>query len=118
MGNSSDVTNFLNKSIFSEAQSDLEKKQLDMKHREHTYSYFMRARILQFLDNEAHFTSLINYQAYKENAPEGQAHHMFLRFMNPQIYEFFSRKFICLVFLQRRSFLFREKDKVHNIDNN
>ena len=42
-----------------------------MKHREHTYSYLMRALILQFLGNEAHFTSLINYQAYNENAPEG-----------------------------------------------
>ena len=50
----------------------------------------MRALILQFLGNEAHFASLINYQAYNENAPEGQAHHMFLRFMNPRIYEFFS----------------------------
>lgn len=30
------------------------------------YEFF----IVQFLDNEAHFTSLINYQAYKENAPE------------------------------------------------
>ena len=89
-----------------------------MKHCVHTYSYLTHALILQFLGNEAHFTSLINYQAYNENAPEGQAHHMFLRFMNPQVYEFFSRKFICLVFLQRRSFLFREKDKVHNIDNN
>ena len=82
------------------------------------YSYFMRALILQFLDNEAHFTSLINYQAYKENAPEGQAHHMFLRFMNPQIYEFFFTKIYLFVFLQGRSFVFREKDKVHNIDNN
>ena len=78
----------MNKSIFSEAQSDLEKTQLDMKHCVHTYSYLMRALILQFLGNEAHFTSLINYQAYNENAPEGQAHHMFLRFMNPRIYEF------------------------------
>ena len=50
----------------------------------------MRALILQFLGNEAHFASLINYQAYNENAPEGQPHHMFLRFMNPRIYEFFS----------------------------
>ena len=49
-----------------------EKKQLDKKHRVHTYSYsyLMRALILQFLGNEAHFTSLINYQAYSENAPE------------------------------------------------
>ena len=60
-----------------------------MKHREHTYSYLMRALILQFLGNEAHFTSLINYQAYSENAPEGQAHHMFLRFMNLRIYDLF-----------------------------
>ena len=57
-----------------------------MKHCVHTYSYLMRALILQFLGNEAHFTSLINYQAYSENAPEGQAHHMFQRFMNPRIY--------------------------------
>jgi len=26
--------------------------------------------VVQFLNNEAHFTSLINYQAHKENAPE------------------------------------------------
>ena len=55
----------------------------------------MRALILQFLGNEAHFASLINYQAYNENAPEGQAHHMFLRFMNPQI--FLSQKCLCFV---------------------
>ena len=80
-----------------------------MKHCVHTYPYLMRALILQFLGNEAHFASLINYQAYNENAPEGQAHHMFLRFMNPRIYEFFSWKFICFVFLQGRSFVLRSK---------
>ena len=42
-----------------------------MKHCVHTYSYLMHALILQFLGNEAHFASLINYQAYNENAPEG-----------------------------------------------
>ena len=30
------------------------------------YEFF----VVQFLNNEAHFTSLINYQAHKENAPE------------------------------------------------
>ena len=30
------------------------------------YEFF----VVQFLKNEAHFTSLINYQAHKENAPE------------------------------------------------
>ena len=79
-----------------------------MKHREHTYSYFMRALILQFLDNEAHFTSLINYQAYKENAPEGQAHHMFLRFMNPQIYEFFHEN-LFVWFFYKEEVLYSEK---------
>ena len=33
----------------------------------------------------------------KDKIEKGQAHHMFSRFMNPQIYDFFSRK--CLSFL-------------------
>ena len=37
----------------------------------------------------------------------GQAHHMFLRFLNLRISEFFSRYFLCFVFLQGRSFLLR-----------
>ena len=31
---------------------------------------------------------------------KGQAHHMFSQFLNVQIYEFFSRNFLCFVFLQ------------------
>ena len=69
----------------------------------------MRALILQFLDNEAHFTSLINYQAYKENALEGQAHHMFLRFMNPQIYEFFFTKIYLFGFSTKKKFCIQRK---------
>jgi hypothetical protein len=78
-----------------------------MKHRVNTYSYLMRALILQFLGNEAHFTSLINYQAYNENAPEGQAHHMLLRFMNPRIYE--STNFFHDFFFYKEEVLYSEK---------
>ena len=39
----------------------------------------------------------------------GQAHHMFSRFLNLRISEFFSRFFLCFVFLQGRSFLLRSK---------
>ena len=34
--------------------------------RDQGYEFF----VVQFLNQEAHFTSLINYQAHKENAPE------------------------------------------------
>ena len=34
--------------------------------RDQGYEFF----VVQFLGKEAHFTSLINYQAHKENAPE------------------------------------------------
>jgi hypothetical protein len=40
----------------------------------------------------------------------GQAHHMFSRFLNLRIYEFFSLNFLCIVFLQGESFLLTEKD--------
>ena len=39
----------------------------------------------------------------------GQAHHMFSPFLNLQIYELFSRNFLCFVFLQGGSFLLRSK---------
>ena len=35
----------------------------------------------------------------------GQAHHMFSRFLILRIYDFFSRNFLCFIFLQDRTFL-------------
>ena len=38
---------------------------------------------------------------------KGQDHHMFSRFLNLQFYEFFSRHFLCFVFLKDKSCLLR-----------
>ena len=43
----------------------------------------------------------------KDKTEKGQAHHMFPRFMNLQICDFFSRKCLRFVFLQGSSFVLK-----------
>ena len=53
--------------------------------------------------------AFLSVRKFGERVFNGQAHHMLSRFLNLRIYNFFSRNFLCFVFLQGRSFLLRPK---------